>query len=88
MNRFQVRLFGAFRDFSNESTLALELPEGATVAHARVALSEIFGQSPSGLHFKALLNDSVLADERTTLLESDPISAGAELAILPPVCGG
>jgi molybdenum cofactor biosynthesis protein MoaC/molybdopterin converting factor subunit 1 len=79
----ELRLFAVFRERAGRERLALELPEGATVADALVAaaeqpgLGEILGAMP----VRAALNREYVDDDA-------PVSAGDELALIPPVSGG
>ena len=84
----QVKLFGAFRDWSSSGSVRLELPTEANVADVRRVLGEQLQQLRPHVDSNALLSDSVFADDESTLLETDPIRPGQDLAILPPVCGG
>lgn len=89
MIQVQVRLFGAFRNFSPESPfIALNLnqheaADAITVSQIKDALSHHLGPDAH-----ALIQDSVLATEDRVLLPEDQMSASSKLAILPPVCGG
>jgi molybdenum cofactor biosynthesis protein MoaC/molybdopterin converting factor subunit 1 len=79
----EVRLFAAFRERAGRDRLALELPEGATVAEAlralgrRPELEELIAAMP----VRAALN-------REYVDEDARLSAGDELALIPPVSGG
>ena len=78
----EVRLFARARDLAGAGLLAVELPEGATVAELRQrlllkcpALAGLLAHSAFGL------NDEFAAD-------STLIPRGATVALLPPVSGG
>jgi len=89
MTEIQVRLFGAFKNFSSDSpsmTLDFQEPkarEGLSVSEIKAALSLKLGPDA-----QALIQESVLATEDRVLLPEDWIPSGSKLAILPPVCGG
>jgi MoaE-MoaD fusion protein len=72
-----VRLFAMLRERAGAPELVLELPEGARV---RDALAELSGLAP-GLPL-------VMAVNREYADEDDPLAAGDELALIPPVSGG
>ncbi len=79
----ELRLFAVLRERAGRERLALELPEGSTVADAIAAagrepgLGEILGRMP----VRAALNrEYVDADA--------PVAGGDELALIPPVSGG
>lgn len=76
----RLRCFGAFRNHAEQ--LELSVPQGADIAAIKAALA---AQLPAE---SALIADSVLADDRAVLTEDIRFTADAELAILPPVCGG
>ncbi len=75
-----VRLFAAFREAAGTGELGLELPDGSTVLQAWQVLSARYpglaGAPPSGAI------NARLVDARTVL------TAGDQLAFLPPVSGG
>lgn len=79
----ELRLFAVFRERAGRESLSLELPEGATVADAIAAaarqpgLEEILARMP----VRAALN-------REYVDEGAKVSAGDELALIPPVSGG
>jgi molybdenum cofactor biosynthesis protein MoaC/molybdopterin converting factor subunit 1 len=79
----EVRLFAVFRERAGRDRLALELPEGASVAEAiqalgrRPELEQLIARMP----VRAALN-------REYVDEDARLSAGDELALIPPVSGG
>ena len=73
----RIRLFAMLRERAGASELWLELPEGARVRDALAALSELAGGLPL-----------VMAVNREYASEDAPLSAGDELALIPPVSGG
>lgn len=81
--QIELRLFAVFRERAGRESLALELPEGATVADALAAakrepgLGEILERMP----VRAALNREYVDDDA-------PVHAGDELALIPPVSGG
>jgi molybdopterin converting factor subunit 1 len=77
-----VRLFARARDLAGTPSLAVELPDGATVADLRRRLAEVCPALASLLERSALaVNDEFAAD-------SVILSPAAEIALLPPVSGG
>ena len=74
-----VSLFGAFREALAEPQLALSLPKGSGLSHLRAALLASLGE---------LVHHSAFADASRILPHDTLFDADAELAILPPVCGG
>jgi molybdenum cofactor biosynthesis protein MoaC/molybdopterin converting factor subunit 1 len=78
-----VRLFAMLRERAGTDSLDLELPEGATVADALEAVTGQAGLEEilSRLPVRVALNREYVA-------EDSPVSAGDELALIPPVSGG
>lgn len=72
-----VRLFAALRERAGSDRLELELPEGARVRDALAAVDELAGGLPL-----------VLAVNREYADPDAALSAGDELALIPPVSGG
>ena len=75
--KVRVRLFAALRERAGAGSVELELPDGAAVGDVWPALG--LGDEPGGLLYA--LNRSYA--ERTASL-----SAGDEVALIPPVSGG
>jgi MoaE-MoaD fusion protein len=73
----RVRLFAGLRERAGRSELELELPEGARVADALAAVGDLTAGVPV-----------VMAVNREYAGEDEPLSAGDELALIPPVSGG
>ena len=72
-----VRLFAQLRERAGRSEVEVELPEGAVVRDAIAALDDVAAGLPV-----------VMAINREYADESAPLSAGDELALIPPVSGG
>ena len=72
-----VRLFAGLRERAGTGERRLELPEGACVADVWPPLE--LGQQPAGLLY-AVNREYATADT--------PLSAGDEVALIPPVSGG
>lgn len=80
----QVRLFAVLRERAGCDRVDVELPEGATVAEALAALgagSEALAEALAAMPVVMAVNRAY-ADPAATL------SAGDELALIPPVSGG
>lgn len=75
--RISVRLFAQLRERAGARELELELPEGAVVADALVALEDLAAGLPV-----------VLAVNREYAPQDRELCAGDELALIPPVSGG
>jgi len=77
-----VRLFARAKDLVGASTITLDLPEGTTVGELRRQLAREHPTLAGLLERSALAVQDEFADDPLTL------SAGAEVALLPPVSGG
>lgn len=75
--RVSVLLFAGLRERAGEDQIELELPDRASVGDALAALAELTG----GVRV-------VMAVNREYADASTPLSAGDELALIPPVSGG
>ena len=75
--RIRLRLFAMLRERAGASELELELPEGARVRDALAQVQELAAGMPL-----------VMAVNREYADEDAPLSAGDELALIPPVSGG
>ena len=72
-----IRLFAQLRERAGRSSLELDLPEGASVRDAITAVGSVAEGLPV-----------VMAVNREYADESSVLSAGDELALIPPVSGG
>ena len=75
--QIRVRLFAGLRERAGVDELALELPEGALVRDALARIETL----TAGLPVVMAVNREYAADEQ-------PLSAGDEIALIPPVSGG
>ena len=80
--RCRVKLFARARDLAGAGEVSVTLPDGATVADLRRALSDAYPALAGLLERSALAVDNEFADDTVQ------ISSGAEVALLPPVSGG
>jgi MoaE-MoaD fusion protein len=72
-----VRLFAGLRERAGSNEVALELPEGARVADALARMGDVIGDVPV-----------VMAVNQEYADDGHSLSAGDELALIPPVSGG
>ena len=79
----EVRLFAMLRERAGRDSVTVEVQEGATVADA---LDAVGRQHGLGELIEAM--PVVMAVNRDYAAESDRLSAGDELALIPPVSGG
>lgn len=80
--RVQVLLFGSLKDLSGESTIEVELPDGASVRDLLEACEQRF---PA---MKKLLPSVAVAVNQQYSGSSGRLKAEDEIALLPPVSGG
>jgi molybdopterin converting factor subunit 1 len=77
-----VLLFAKLRDAAGADSVPVELPASATVADLRRTLAETY---PA---LAGLLERSAVAVHHDFADADRPLSAGDEVAIIPPVSGG
>jgi molybdopterin synthase catalytic subunit len=80
--RVRARLFAVQRELAGTREVALELPEGATIADAWTSLVERFPVLAPGREFLRFARNGDYADAAT------PLTDGDEVAFIPPVSGG
>jgi MoaE-MoaD fusion protein len=80
----QVRLFAVLRERAGSDRLEIEVADGATVAEALEALRA--KSEPLAEALEAM--PVVMAVNRSYVGEEEILSAGDELALIPPVSGG
>ena len=80
--RVRARLFAMQRELAGAREVPLELPTGATIEHAWVALVERYPALSPGRAAVRFACNGEYADATTVLRDGD------ELAIIPPVSGG
>lgn len=86
--QLQIRLFGVFRKF-HPSPVALTVATGTTVRTLKTVLGLELQKLNGGIFTEqALLAQSALATDHAVLEDGACLTESAQLAILPPVCGG
>jgi molybdopterin synthase catalytic subunit len=75
--RVTVRLFAQLRERAGRDAVELDLPDGARVRDALAAVEDLAGDMPV-----------VMAVNREYASPGHVLSAGDELALVPPVSGG
>lgn len=80
-----IKLFGGFRQFRRESALVVDMESTFTVADLRRRVAGVFADDENAL---SLLKASAFATDKRVLDEDETVPVDADLALLPPVCGG
>ncbi len=91
MEKFSVRLFGAFRSFSSNSEIVLEAKVPIRVSALKELVRDEIQRRETGKTMPgliALMSDSAFATEECVLSPCDQLEHGCRLALMPPVCGG
>lgn len=83
-----IHLFGAFRPYSDGQPMVVEVLQGVCVAEVKDHLKAVLRKIQPSFDRDALVDESALADDAQILSENAVLECDAELAILPPVCGG
>lgn len=88
MIHIELRLFGAFRKYSESASIAIEIPNKCSVSSLKESIAmELMRRRPD-LDESRLVFESALANEKEILRDHEDIQSSCSLAILPPVCGG
>ncbi len=88
MFEVKIRLFGAFRDYSEQNFLSFQFEPGTSLDQIKQSLAQKLMLLRPEKPCATLLAQSVLADESAVLCEDFVLAKSQELAIIPPVCGG
>jgi molybdopterin converting factor subunit 1 len=81
MEQFEVMLFASFADLFGAPNLKLSLPQGATVEQLTSAIQRL----PAGARLPKKL---LVAVNQSYAPAHTVLSAGDEIALIPPVAGG
>ena len=89
MREIDLKIFGAFRNLTSESTLRLELADTVqTVTDLKQYLAALWMNQDADFAVPALLQKSAVAAGDEILDETAQLPVRGEMAILPPVSGG
>ncbi len=88
MIHIELRLFGAFRKYSESASIAIEIPNKCSVSSLKESIAMELKRRRPDLSESKLVFESALANENEILRDQEEIQASCSLAILPPVCGG
>lgn len=84
----ELRLFGAFRKYSEGQSITIEIPAKCSVSSLKESIALDMARRRPDLKENKLVFESALANEKEVLHDQDEIQTSCSLAILPPVCGG
>jgi len=82
MSKITLLFFATLRDRAGQQRAELELPDNATVAALR---QQVAAQFPA---LASLVGHALVSVNQEFAFDPDPIPAGAEVALFPPVSGG
>ncbi len=82
MNQVTVLFFATLKDRTGTRQTSLELPDGAQVSDLKAQVVEQF---PA---LRLAMDTTVVSVNHEFAADEDPIPAGAEVALFPPVSGG
>ncbi len=88
MLEIEIRFYGAFRDYSSQSTVILTVPPLSDLGHLRALLRQRLEILKPGAQPGDLLEKSVFADADDILPADYLLQRSQSLSIIPPVCGG
>ena len=80
--RFEVRLFALYRERAGASVVAVTLPDGALVGDLVAAVRAAYPRlAPPEVRIVVAVNAEYADDDQ-------PLQAGDEVCLIPPVSGG
>ena len=94
--QIKVRLFGAFRKYSENGAMLLDISPGSSALDFKKKLAQALLHQFQEPHremqmagqIESLIEDSAVATSRGVLQNHECVDGLTEIAILPPVCGG
>ena len=88
--RIKIELFGASRDFSNQSSLHFDLDQNSTIKDVRKKLISYLDNNFNGNeNYKKIVNSSVFCSENNSIVSDNyKITNNEKIAIIPPIGGG
>ncbi len=84
----KIKLFGFLQSCSKQEIIALNMPKGVTVLEVKKELFKQFSDPSNDQRLQDLPDNCVLANDEKILFDEFELQEDADLAILPPVCGG
>jgi len=88
--KIKIELYGASRDFSNQSFLDLEVDKNSTIKDIRNKLIDYLDEKFSGNeNYKKIVNSSAFCSADDNIVSDNyKITSNEKIAIIPPIGGG
>ena len=88
--KIKIELYGASRDFSNQSYLDFEVDKSSTIKDIRNELINYLDKKFSGNEsYKKIVNSSAFCSENNNIVSDNyKIKNNEKIAIIPPIGGG
>ena len=88
--KIKIELYGASRDFSNQSYLDFEVDKSSTIKDIRNRLIDYLDEKFSGNEsYKKIVNSSAFCSENNNIVSDNyKIKNNEKIAIIPPIGGG
>ena len=88
--KIKIELYGASRDFSNQSYLDFEVDKSSTIKDIRNKLIDYLDEKFSGNeNYKKIVHTSAFCSEDNNIVSDNyKITNNEKIAIIPPIGGG
>ena len=88
--KIKIELYGASRDFSNQSFLNFEVDKNSTIKDIRNELINYLDEKFNGNEgYKKIVNSSAFCSENNNIVSDNyKIKNNEKIAIIPPIGGG
>ena len=87
--KIKIELYGASRDFSNQSFLDFEVDKNSTIKDIRNKLIDYLDEKFSGNeNYKKIVNSSAFCSNDTIISDNYKITKDQKIGIIPPIGGG
>ena len=88
--KIKIELYGASRDFSNQSFLDFEVDKNSTIKDIRNKLIDYLDEKFNGNeNYKKIVNSSAFCSENNNIVSDNyKIKNNEKIAIIPPIGGG
>ena len=88
--KVKIELFGAARDFSDQSILELTLNNDSTIKDTRIEIIKYLEENFDGnKDFIKIVNTSAFSSENNNIVSDNyKITNNEKIAIIPPIGGG